>query len=72
MNGSPTAGTLRAKRRRGAEDRRQMDADADDGGTHVRMEQSGFRPEDEANYRGASHGWQRFIAGLERVSAGLG
>lgn len=24
------------------------------GGTHVRMEQSGFRPEDEAKYQGAS------------------
>jgi uncharacterized protein YndB with AHSA1/START domain len=41
------------------------------GGTHVRMEQSGFRPEDENNYRGASYGWQRFVAGLERVAAGL-
>jgi uncharacterized protein YndB with AHSA1/START domain len=43
-----------------------------DGGTHVRMEQSGFRPEDEANYQGAGYGWQRFVAGLERVAAGLG
>jgi uncharacterized protein YndB with AHSA1/START domain len=42
------------------------------GGTHVRMEQSGFRPEDEANYQGARHGWRRFVAGLERVAAGLG
>jgi uncharacterized protein YndB with AHSA1/START domain len=42
------------------------------GGTRVRMEQSGFRPEDEANYQGARHGWQRFVAGLERVAAGLG
>jgi uncharacterized protein YndB with AHSA1/START domain len=41
------------------------------GGTHVRMEQSGFRPEEEANYQGASYGWQRFIGGLERVVAGL-
>lgn len=41
------------------------------GGTQVRMEQSGFRPEDEANYQGASYGWQRFVAGLERVTAGL-
>jgi uncharacterized protein YndB with AHSA1/START domain len=40
-------------------------------GTHVRMEQSGFRPEDEANYRGARYGWQRFVAGLERVVAAL-
>jgi uncharacterized protein YndB with AHSA1/START domain len=42
------------------------------GGTQVRMEQSGFRPEDEANYQGANYGWQKFIAGLERVLAGLG
>jgi uncharacterized protein YndB with AHSA1/START domain len=41
------------------------------GGTHVRMEQSGFRPEDEANFQGAGYGWQRFFAGLERVTAGL-
>jgi uncharacterized protein YndB with AHSA1/START domain len=42
------------------------------GGTHVRMEQSGFLPEDQANYQGARYGWQRFVAGLERVAAGLG
>ncbi len=41
-------------------------------GTHVRMEQSGFRPEEERNYQGASYGWQRYVAGLERVIAGLG
>ena len=41
------------------------------GGVLVRMEQSGFRPEDDANYQGANYGWQRFIAGLERVVAGL-
>lgn len=40
-------------------------------GTLVRMEQSGFRPEEEQNYQGASYGWQRFIAGLERVAAGV-
>ena len=40
-------------------------------GTHVRMEQSGFRPEEEANYQGASCGWRRFIGGLECVVAGL-
>jgi uncharacterized protein YndB with AHSA1/START domain len=43
-----------------------------DGGTHVRIEQSGFRPEDEANYQGARYGWQRFVPGLERVVTGLG
>jgi uncharacterized protein YndB with AHSA1/START domain len=41
------------------------------GGVLVRMEQSGFQPEDEANYQGAGYGWQRFVAGLERVAAGL-
>ena len=42
-----------------------------DAGTHVRMEQSGFRPDQEAAYKGANYGWQKFIAGLERVVAGL-
>jgi uncharacterized protein YndB with AHSA1/START domain len=42
------------------------------GGVLVRMEQSGFRPEDETGYRGASYGWQRFISGLERVAAAPG
>ena len=41
------------------------------GGVLVRMEQSGFRPEEEVNYQGANYGWQRFFAGLERVVAGL-
>jgi uncharacterized protein YndB with AHSA1/START domain len=41
------------------------------GGTHVRMEQSGFRLEDGSFYQGASYGWQKMIAGLERVVAGL-
>jgi hypothetical protein len=31
------------------------------------MEQSGFRPEDEVS----DHGWQRYLAGLEQVAAGL-
>jgi uncharacterized protein YndB with AHSA1/START domain len=41
------------------------------GGTLVRMEQSGFRPDQEANYKGANYGWQKFIGGLERVVGGL-
>lgn len=41
------------------------------GGTRVRMEQSGFRPEEENNYQGATYGWQRFFGGLERVVAEL-
>ena len=44
---------------------------ATSGGTLVRMEQSGFRPDQEANYQGATYGWQKFIGGLERVVAGL-
>jgi uncharacterized protein YndB with AHSA1/START domain len=44
---------------------------ASKGGTLVRMEQSGFRPEDEVNYRGAAYGWPRFLDGLERAAAGL-
>jgi uncharacterized protein YndB with AHSA1/START domain len=38
-------------------------------GVLVRMEQSGFRPEEDANYQGANYGWQKFIGGLERVIA---
>src|SRR5215813_15554310 len=41
------------------------------GGALVRMEQSGFRPEDETNYRGANYGWQRYLGGLERAVARL-
>lgn len=40
-------------------------------GTHLRMEQSGFRPEEERNYQGANYGWQKFIAALENVVARL-
>jgi hypothetical protein len=41
------------------------------GGVLVRLEQSGFRPQDEANYQGANYGWQRYLSDLERVTAGL-
>ena len=44
---------------------------ATQGGTLVRMEQSGFRSEQDANYKGATYGWTKFIGGLERVVAGL-
>ena len=37
------------------------------GGVLLRMEQSGFGPDQEQNYRGAMYGWKRFIDGLERV-----
>ena len=42
-----------------------------EGGTHVRMEQSGFRPDQQAAYQGAKYGWQKFFGGLERVVGGL-
>ena len=38
-----------------------------EGGTHVRMEHSGFRPDQQAAYQGATYGWQHFLGGLERV-----
>ena len=44
---------------------------ATEGGTLVRMEQSGFGPDQEANYKGAKYGWQKFIGNLERVVGGL-
>ncbi len=40
-------------------------------GTLVRMEQSGFRPDQEHYYQGAHYGWQNFIGGLEKVVAEL-
>ena len=40
-------------------------------GTHLRMEQSGFRSEQTAAYKGATYGWQKFIDGLERIVGGL-
>ena len=42
-----------------------------EGGTFVRMEHSGFRPEDDGFYQGAGYGWTRFVAALETVAAGL-
>ena len=36
-------------------------------GTHLRMEQSGFRPDQRQAYHGAKGGWQRFFATLEQV-----
>jgi uncharacterized protein YndB with AHSA1/START domain len=42
-----------------------------EGSTHVRMEQSGFRPDQQAAYQGAKYGWQKFFGGLEQVVGGL-
>jgi uncharacterized protein YndB with AHSA1/START domain len=38
-------------------------------GTHLRMEQSGFRRDQPQYYQGAQGGWQRFFANLEQVLA---
>jgi uncharacterized protein YndB with AHSA1/START domain len=40
-------------------------------GTHLRMEQSGFRTDQQQAFQGAKYGWQKFFAGLERVVGGL-
>ena len=36
-------------------------------GTRLRMEQSGFRSDQQQAYQGAQYGWQRFFAKLEQV-----
>jgi uncharacterized protein YndB with AHSA1/START domain len=38
-------------------------------GTHLRVEQSGFRPDQPQYYEGAKSGWQKFFANLEQVLA---
>jgi uncharacterized protein YndB with AHSA1/START domain len=38
-------------------------------GTHLRMEQTGFRPDQQQAYYGARAGWPRFLARLEQVLA---
>lgn len=40
---------------------------ATDAGTRLRMEQSGFRPDQPQYYQGAKQGWQVFFAKLEQV-----
>ncbi len=42
-----------------------------DGAVLVRMEQSGFREQDQRNFMGAKFGWERNLGELERVVAGL-
>ena len=36
-------------------------------GTHLRMEQSGFRPEQKQATGGARHGWDKFFANLAQL-----
>ena len=38
-------------------------------GTQLRMEQSGFQPDQQQYYQGAKGGWQRFFAALDQVLA---
>ncbi len=38
-------------------------------GTHLRMEQIGFRPDQQQAYQGAKYGWPKFFANLEQVLA---
>jgi uncharacterized protein YndB with AHSA1/START domain len=38
-------------------------------GTRLRMEQSGFRPEQQQAWQGAKAGWPKFFAALEQVLA---
>jgi uncharacterized protein YndB with AHSA1/START domain len=38
-------------------------------GTHLHMEQIGFRRDQPQNYQGAKYGWQKFFANLEQVLA---
>ena len=39
-------------------------------GTHLRMEQAGFRPDQKQASGGAVHGWTQFLGNLEKVLAG--
>jgi uncharacterized protein YndB with AHSA1/START domain len=41
-------------------------------GTHLRMEQSGFRPDQPQYYQGAKGGWQKFLAALEQLLGRIG
>jgi uncharacterized protein YndB with AHSA1/START domain len=36
-------------------------------GTMLRMEQAGFRPDQQQAYQGAQYGWKKFFASLEQV-----
>lgn len=41
------------------------------GGTHLRMEHSGFPVDQDAAYKGATYGWQKFLGQLDKVVAEL-
>jgi uncharacterized protein YndB with AHSA1/START domain len=44
---------------------------ATEAGTHLRMEQTGFRADQQQAYHGAKAGWPRFIGNLEQLLARL-
>ena len=41
-------------------------------GTHLRMEHSGFRPDQQQAFHGARHGWELFFVALDKVLARTG
>jgi uncharacterized protein YndB with AHSA1/START domain len=41
-------------------------------GTHLRMEQTGFRPDQQQAYQGARFGWPKFFGNLEQLLARTG
>ena len=41
-------------------------------GTRLRMEQSGFRPDQKQAYQGAQYGWVQFLDNFEQVVGNLG
>jgi uncharacterized protein YndB with AHSA1/START domain len=40
-------------------------------GTHLRVEQAGFRPDQKQAFGGAKAGWQQFLGNLEQLLPGL-
>jgi uncharacterized protein YndB with AHSA1/START domain len=42
----------------------------EESGTHLRMEHSGFRPDQQQAYGGAKYGWNNFLNNLERILNG--
>ncbi|KQV33754.1 SRPBCC domain-containing protein [Massilia sp. Root335] len=41
-------------------------------GTHLKVEQTGFQPGQDAAYNGAKYGWNKFTTALDEVLAKLG
>ena len=42
-----------------------------EGGTNLRMEQAGFRSEEDMAYKGAKYGWQGFLGKLDKLAEEL-